>query len=93
MRWTYNQWATDNGFPYRKYEREDQIEPGITVVADETTYEQTIVMARKSGYDVSRALRYKTPRGAFSQGGKGYFKSADERPSLEERQTVGAVTQ
>lgn len=93
MRWTYNQWATDNGFPYRKYEREDQIEPGITVVTDETTYEQTIVMARKSGYDVSRALRYKTPRGAFSQGGKGYFKSADERPSLEERQTVGVVTQ
>ena len=77
----FNEWSAYNGFPYRMYDNADQMEPGVIVVGDEVTHEDAIGMAKKAGYDVSKATRYKQPHGgAFSRNGK----MAERRPTANE---------
>ena len=85
-RYVYNQRSAYSNFPYRMYGREEeQIEDGIEVVPDDTTWEETVAMAREAGLDVTKATRYKDTPGDFGRGGKGFFNSRDEIPTEEEK--------
>lgn len=85
----YNQRCAYSNFPYRMYGREEQqIEDDIIVVPDDTTWEETVAMAREAGLDVTKATRYKDTPGEFGRGGKGFFGSRDEIPTDEEKALV-----
>lgn len=54
----YNDWCQRYNWPYRMYSRtEEQLEDDIKVVPDDTTFEETIEMAKRDGYDVSTVLK------------------------------------
>jgi P4 family phage/plasmid primase-like protien len=85
----YNQRCQYNNFPYRMYGRnEEQIEDDIIVVPDETTWEETVNMAKAAGLDIRKATRYKETPGAFGRGGKGFFDSVDDIPTAKEKKSV-----
>ena len=89
MRNVFNQWAEYNHFPYRKYSHEEeQIEEWVIVVPDETTYHDAIELAKEAGLDVAKATRYKSTPGPFGRGGKGFFDSVDEIPTMEEKELI-----
>lgn len=88
-RYVFNQWCQFNGFPYRMYSSDmPQIEDDIITVPDDTTREEAIAMAKKAGYDVTKALRYKETPGAFGRGGKGFFESLTDIPTDEEKKSI-----
>lgn len=70
------------GWPYRQYDNDKpQLEEGIIVVPDYTTDAEVLVMAREAGYDISK---YRGEYGAYSRGGIGTQKSADDIPTAKE---------
>lgn len=84
----FNEWSEYNGFPYRMYGREDQMDASVIVVSDDTTQDEVIKLAAAAGYDTSKATRYNMPHGgAFSRNGK----NARNRATKEEREMIEKI--
>lgn len=84
MRYMFNQRMEYNGWPYRKYGKEEpQIGDWCKVVPDETSDDEVLEMAVKDGLDTSKWSK-KRALGMYGKGGKGFFDSADDIPTAEE---------
>lgn len=82
MRRVFNERMEYNGLPYRKYSNENQIDPEIKVVPDDTTDEEAFAMAKE---ELGIEIKPGHSEGAFGRGGKGYFDSVDDIPTEEEK--------
>lgn len=91
LRMIFNQRMEYNGWPYRKYSREEeQIGDWCQVVPDEMTDEEVFAMALEAGLDTSH-WKKSAGLGAFGRGGKGFFETRDDIPTEEEKQLINNI--
>ena len=92
LRYIFNQRMEYNGWPYRKYSKEEeQIGDWCEVVPDETSDEEVFQMALKAGYDTSKWAKSKAV-GIYGRGGMGFFESTDEIPTKQEKRKYNKIT-
>ena len=88
LRYVFNQRMEYNGWPYRKYGREEeQIGNWCEVVPDEMSDEEVYQKAVAAGLDTSK-WKKSLATGAFGRGGKGFFATVDEIPTIDEKNMI-----
>ena len=92
LRFTFNQRMEYNGWPFRKYAREEpQIDSWCEVVPDEMTDDEVYKIAIERGLDTSKWNRFNNITGVHSRGGKGFHDSMDDIPTDNEIKEIEKI--